>query len=209
MKTIRITNLTKVLGGREVLKNIDYDFHAGKIYGLKGKNGCGKTMLMRSIAGLIRPTSGEIIVDEKILYKDIDVPPSMGILIENPKFYFSWSAYKNIATLQGLKGNTDEEEIRNSIISVGLDPDDKRPVKKYSLGMRQRLGIAVATVGKPELILLDEPINAIDGQGVEDMTHLIKNLCTPDRIIIIACHDENEMNLLADVIIDMSEGMIL
>lgn len=209
MKTINLKNVTKKLAGREVLSDISYEFRAGQIYGLKGKNGCGKTMLMRSIAGLVEPTYGTVTIDGKVLYKDIDVPLSMGLLIENPKFYDNWSAVKNLVMLEELRGEYDIEEIRSCIKSVGLDPDDKRTVKKFSLGMKQRLGIAAATVGMPELVLLDEPINAIDGQGVQNMTEYIKSLKSDDRIIIIACHDENEMNILADTIINMSEGKIM
>ena len=209
MKTINLKNVTKKLAGREVLSDISYEFRAGQIYGLKGKNGCGKTMLMRSIAGPVEPTYGTVTIDGKVLYKDIDVPLSMGLLIENPKFYDNWSAVKNLVMLEELRGEYDIEEIRSCIKSVGLDPDDKRTVKKFSLGMKQRLGIAAATVGMPELVLLDEPINAIDGQGVQNMTEYIKSLKSDDRIIIIACHDENEMNILADTIINMSEGKIM
>jgi ABC-2 type transport system ATP-binding protein len=158
---IEITNLKKVIKGTIVLDDINYTFSGGRIYGLCGKNGCGKTMLMRLIAGLIYPSSGTIRIKDKVLGKDISFPESVGMLIENPSFLNDYTGKQNLEMLAGLQKNVDKAEVRRVLEQVGLDPDDKRKFYKYSLGMRQRLGIAAAIMGSPELILLDEPINAI------------------------------------------------
>lgn len=206
---ITIKDLNKCLGGVTVLKDIDYEFSGGKIYGLRGKNGCGKTMLMRSIAGLLKPTSGQILIDNKQLYKDIMVPESIGILIENPSFLPEYNSFQNLKLLSDLKLKCSDQELYDVIKSVGLDPNDKRKVRKYSLGMKQRLGIAAAIMGSPKIILLDEPINAIDESGVVAIRDIIRGLVSEDRIIIVACHDRDELDYMSDVIINMENGRIL
>lgn len=207
---IEIRNLTKVIKKTKVIDNVDITFEGGKIYGLSGKNGCGKTMLMRLISGLIYPTEGEVVIDGKILGKDCSFPKSIGLLIENPAFLEEYTAYENLRMLNGVGGNRlDKEEILSLIKSVGLDPHDSRKYYKFSLGMRQRLGIAAAIMGKPDVILLDEPINAIDEDGVSEIRDLIRSLSGEDRIIIIACHDKEEMEYMADEIIYMKDGKIV
>lgn len=207
---IEIRNVTKVIKKTKVIDNVDITFEGGKIYGLSGKNGCGKTMLMRLISGLIYPTEGEVVIDGKILGKDCSFPKSIGLLIENPAFWEEYTAYENLRMLNGVGGNRlDKEEILSLIKSVGLDPHDSRKYYKFSLGMRQRLGIAAAIMGKPDVILLDEPINAIDEDGVSEIRDLIRSLSGEDRIIIIACHDKEEMEYMADEIIYMKDGKIV
>ena len=207
---IEIRNVTKVIKKTKVIDNVDITFEGGKIYGLSGKNGCGKTMLMRLISGLIYPTEGEVVIDGKILGKDCSFPKSIGLLIENPAFLEEYTAYENLRMLNGVGGNRlDKEEILSLIKSVGLDPHDSRKYYKFSLGMRQRLGIAAAIMGKPDVILLDEPINAIDEDGVSEIRDLIRSLSGEDRIIIIACHDKEEMEYMADEIIYMKDGKIV
>lgn len=207
---IEIRNVTKVIKKTKVIDNVDITFEGGKIYGLSGKNGCGKTMLMRLISGLIYPTEGEVVIDGKILGKDCSFPKSIGLLIENPAFLEEYTAYENLRMLNGVGGNRlDKEEILRLIQSVGLDPHDSRKYYKFSLGMRQRLGIAAAIMGKPDVILLDEPINAIDEDGVSEIRDLIRSLSDEDRIIIIACHDKEEMEYMADEIIYMKDGKIV
>lgn len=206
---IEITNLKKVIKGATVLDDINYTFTGGRIYGLCGKNGCGKTMLMRLMAGLIYPSSGTIRIKDKVLGKDISFPESVGMLIENPSFLNEYTGKQNLEMLAGLQKNVDKAEVRRVLEQVGLDPDDKRKFYKYSLGMRQRLGIAAAIMGSPELILLDEPINAIDADGVQEIRAIIRGLSAETRIIIVACHDKSEMDYLADEKIYMSEGRII
>ena len=207
---IEIRNVTKVIKKTKVIDNVDITFEGGKIYGLSGKNGCGKSMLMRLISGLIYPTEGEVVIDGKILGKDCSFPKSIGLLIENPAFLEEYTAYENLRMLNGVGGNRlDKEEILSLIKSVGLDPHDSRKYYKFSLGMRQRLGIAAAIMGKPDVILLDEPINAIDEDGVSEIRDLIRSLSGEDRIIIIACHDKEEMEYMADEIIYMKDGKIV
>ena len=206
---IEITNLKKVIKGATVLDDINYTFTGGRIYGLCGKNGCGKTMLMRLMAGLIYPSFGTIRIKDKILGKDISFPESVGMLIENPSFLNDYTGKQNLEMLAGLQKNVDKAEVRRVLEQVGLDPDDKKKFYKYSLGMRQRLGIAAAIMGSPELILLDEPINAIDADGVQEIRAIIRGLSAESRIIIVACHDKSEMDYLADEKIYMSEGRII
>lgn len=206
---IEITNLKKVIKGTIVLDDINYTFSGGRIYGLCGKNGCGKTMLMRLIAGLIYPSFGTIRIKDKVLGKDISFPESVGMLIENPSFLNDYTGKQNLEMLAGLQKNVDKAEVRRVLEQVGLDPDDKRKFYKYSLGMRQRLGIAAAIMGSPELILLDEPINAIDTDGVQEIRAIIRGLSAENRIIIVASHDKSEMDYLADEKIYMSEGRLI
>ena len=207
---IEIKNVTKIIKKTKVIDRVSLKFEGGKIYGLSGKNGCGKTMLMRLISGLIYPTTGEIIINDKILGRDCSFPESIGLLIENPAFLTDYTAYENLKMLNGMVGKKlSKEEILDVIESVGLDPKDKRKYYKFSLGMKQRLGIAAAIMGKPEVILLDEPINAIDVDGVSEIRNLIRDLRDEDRVIVIACHDKEEMEYMADEIIYMKDGKIV
>ena len=205
---ISIEHVTKKIKNATVLKDICLEMKGGTVYGLQGKNGSGKTMLMRAISGLIRPTSGRIVINGEQLHKNISIPRSIGLLLENPSLLPEYDASQNLKLLAKMQGGVPEEEIRQLIRDVGLDDAGHKKVEKYSLGMKQRLGIAAAILGSPDIILLDEPINAIDGEGVEEIRSLILSLKNEKRIIIVACHDKEEMNLLADEIVHPRDGRI-
>lgn len=202
---ISIEHVTKKIKDATVLKDICLEMKGGTVYGLQGKNGSGKTMLMRAISGLIRPTSGRIVINGEQLHKNISIPRSIGLLLENPSLLPEYDASQNLKLLAKMQGGVPEEEIRQLIRDVGLDDAGHKKVEKYSLGMKQRLGIAAAILGSPDIILLDEPINAIDGEGVEEIRSLILSLKNEKRIIIVACHDKEEMNLLADEIVHLRD----
>ena len=205
---ISIEHVTKKIKNATVLKDICLEMKGGTVYGLQGKNGSGKTMLMRAISGLIRPTSGRIVINGEQLHKNISIPRSIGLLLENPSLLPEYDASQNLKLLAKMQGGVPEEEIRQLIRDVGLEDAGHKKVEKYSLGMKQRLGIAAAILGSPDIILLDEPINAIDGEGVEEIRSLILSLKNEKRIIIVACHDKEEMNLLADEIVPLRDGRI-
>lgn len=205
---ISIEHVTKKIKDATVLKDICLEMKGGTVYGLQGKNGSGKTMLMRAISGLIRPTSGRIVINGEQLHKNISIPRSIGLLLENPSLLPEYDASQNLKLLAKMQGGVPEDEIRQLIRDVGLDDAGHKKVEKYSLGMKQRLGIAAAILGSPDIILLDEPINAIDGEGVEEIRSLILSLKNEKRIIIVACHDKEEMNLLADEIVHLRDGRI-
>lgn len=205
---IELKNISKTIKGAKVLNNINYVFQSGKVYGFQGKNGCGKTMLMRIISGLIRPTNGTIDIDGKFLWKDITFPDSIGTLIENPAFIDGYTGFANLKILASIKGKISDEDIRAALTKVGLNPDDKRKYRKYSLGMKQKLGIACAFMEYPDIVILDEPINAIDKEGVILVREILDDLKKKDKLIIIACHDAEEMKILADEIIQINEGEI-
>lgn len=205
---ISIEHVTKKIKDATVLKDICLEMKGGTVYGLQGKNGSGKTMLMRAISGLIRPTSGRIVINGEQLHKNISIPRSIGLLLENPSLLPEYDASQNLKLLAKMQGGVPEEEIRQLIRDVGLEDAGHKKVEKYSLGMKQRLGIAAAILGSPDIILLDEPINAIDGEGVEEIRSLILSLKNEKWIIIVACHDKEEMNLLADEIVHLRDGRI-
>lgn len=205
---ISIEHVTKKIKDATVLKDICLEMKGGTVYGLQGKNGSGKTMLMRAISGLIRPTSGRIVINGEQLHKNISIPRSIGLLLENPSLLPECDASQNLKLLAKMQGGVPEDEIRQLIRDVGLEDAGHKKVEKYSLGMKQRLGIAAAILGSPDIILLDEPINAIDGEGVEEIRSLILSLKNEKRIIIVACHDKEEMNLLADEIVHLRDGRI-
>ncbi|MFQ9076744.1 ABC transporter ATP-binding protein [Gemmiger formicilis] len=205
---VELKNVSKRLNDVTVLEDISLTLESGTIYGLKGKNGCGKTMLMRMMAGLIYPTSGTVSIDGEILHKDIATPRSIGILIENPAFLPGYTGQRNLELLAGLTGKADRTQIAKTMSRVGLDPNDKRTYRKYSLGMKQRLGIACALMECPDLILLDEPINAIDEKGVPKIWEALQEEKQRGALIVLACHDTEELTSLADQIITIEEGKI-
>lgn len=205
---IKIENLTKIIKGKTVLDNINYTFEEGTIYGLYGRNGSGKTMLLRAIAGLIFPTEGKISFDEKVLHKDISFPPSVGVIIENTHLLPQYDAFTNLKILAKIKNIATDEDIKNALEIVGLDPESKAKVKTYSLGMKQRLAIAQAVFESPKLLLLDEPTNALDEKSVQDIRNLLLDLKGKGIIIIIASHNKEDINLLSDKIIEVDNGKI-
>lgn len=205
---VRLEDYCKSFKSAEVLKNINLTLESGKVIGLKGKNGSGKTMLMRAISGLILPTSGKVYINDKELGRHISFPPSIGILIENPSFISNYTGFKNLKILASIQNRISDDEIRDAIRKVGLDPDDKRTFKKYSLGMKQGLGIAAAIMERPDIVILDEPINALDEAGAGLIKGLLDELKANGSLIIIACHDTEELNYLSDEIYEIYDGEI-
>ncbi len=205
---VRLEDYCKSFKSAEVLKNINLTLESGKVIGLKGKNGSGKTMLMRAISGLILPTSGKVYINDKELGRQISFPPSIGILIETPSFISNYTGFKNLKILASIQNRISDDEIRDAIRKVGLDPDDKRTFKKYSLGMKQRLGIAAAIMERPDIVILDEPINALDEAGAGLIKGLLDELKANGSLIIIACHDTEELNYLSDEIYEIYDGEI-
>jgi ABC-2 type transport system ATP-binding protein len=204
---IKLTDVSKTIKGTKVLDNINLELTSGKVYGLKGKNGSGKTMLMRAICGLIR-TDGSIEIDGKILGKDMSFPKSIGVLIENPAFISNYTGFKNLKVLASIQNRIGDEDIRKALRQVQLDPDDKRTYRKYSLGMKQKLGIAAAFMENPDIIILDEPINALDEAAAKQVHEILDEQKNRGALIIIACHDKEELEMLSDEIIEISEGTV-
>ena len=206
---IDIKNINKTIGNNVVLDNISISLEKGKIYGFRGKNGSGKTMLFRAICGLINVDSGEIIIDNKVLGKDISFPNSLGVLIEYPGFLDNLTGFKNLKYLAEIKGIISDKDKEEAIKKVGLDPKDTRKFKKYSLGMKQRLGIAQAIMEDPELIILDEPTNALDIDGVRLINDIILDMKSKGKTILIANHDKEELESVADKILFVDRGRII
>lgn len=208
MAQIEIKNVTKIIKHNTVIDNVSLTVNSGKITGLKGVNGSGKTMLMRLVSGLILPTSGEIIIDGETLGKDITFPRSIGTLIENPAFLDNYSGFQNLKLLASIQGKISDEEIREAIIAVELNPDDKKKFRKYSLGMKQRLGIATAVMEHPDIIILDEPTNALDSDGVQMVKRILQKEKERGALILISCHDLDVLKELSDVIYLMNVGRL-
>lgn len=203
---IVLDNVKKVIKKATVIDGISAKWKSGKVYGLCGYNGCGKTMLMRLVAGLIRPTEGSVSIDGKILGKDIDFPESIGLMIENPAFLDNYTALENLKLIASLKKKATEKDCIKALKRVNLDPNDVRTFKKFSLGMKQRLGIAAAIFEKPDLILLDEPTNALDADGTELAAKIIKAEKKRGALIILACHEREFLENAADEIIKIEYG---
>ncbi len=208
MSEIVVNEVSKSIYGVPIINSISMKLVSGNVYGFQGINGSGKTMLMRLICGLIYPTKGEIIIDGKRLGKEITFPQSVGLLLENPAFLDSYTGYENLEMLASIKNIITREEIHEAITSVGLDPLDKRKYKKFSLGMKQRLGIAAAIMEKPDILILDEPTNSLDSSGVS----LVKTIIAKERergaIIILACHDLPVLQDVSDEIFLLEQGKI-
>lgn len=205
---ICINHATKYIKKALILDDVCLKLSSGTVYGLNGPNGSGKTMLMRLVAGLIRPTSGEIIIDGQKLGVDMDFPTSMGLLIEQPAFISSYTGFRNLQLLAEIRGKTRPEQIRKAIIDVGLSPNDTKKYRKYSLGMKQRLGIAAAIMECPDIILLDEPSNALDVAGAKQIKQLIHRERNRGAIVMLASHDSSFLNSVSDRIISISDGRI-
>lgn len=206
---IKIKNIEKNIKGNQVLNNVCCEMKSGRVYGIYGRNGSGKTMLMRCILGLIRSDSGTVKIDGKQIGKDIDFPESVGAMIENPGFFPYATGYENLKMLAEIKGIIGEEEIRDAIRRVGLDDNDKRTVSKYSLGMRQRLAIAQAIMEKPDLLVLDEPTNALDEEGVNIFRKIIVSEAMRGALVILSSHNKEDIEILSDVKIKMESGKIV
>ncbi len=205
---ISVQNVTKRFGDETVLTDVSHDFEEGKIHGIVGNNGSGKTVLMKCICGFLLPTKGKIFVNYKQVGKDMDFPDDMGIIIETPGFLPTVSGMKNLQILASLKRKIDNDTIWKTIKLVGLDPAMKKHVGKYSLGMRQRLGIAQAIMEDPSIMILDEPLNGLDKSGVAQMRELIKGLRVKGKTIILASHNQIDIDELCDTVCEMDAGIL-
>ncbi len=209
MMNIKISHVSKTIKNNPVIKDISMELQSGAVYGFKGINGSGKTMLMRLISGLIRPTQGEISMNGKILGKDISFPNSIGVFLENPAFLDAYSGFNNLKLLASIKSVASDEDIRNTLLRVGLDPDSNKKYKKYSLGMKQRLGIAAAIMEKPEIVILDEPTNSLDEDGVDLVKHIVRNEKERGALVVVSCHDEGILKGMSDEVFLLEQGRLI
>lgn len=205
---ICVENMTKAFGNQEVLKTVCVKFEMGKIYGIVGRNGSGKTVLLKCICGLLYPSTGTVTVGGKVVGKDVDYPENIGFIIETPGFLPRYSGLKNLKYLASIRGKVKEDEIRKYIELVGLNPDNKKHVGNYSLGMKQRLGIAQALMENPDILILDEPMNALDNNGVEDMRKVLLEMKEKGKLIIIASHVRDDIDILCDEVYGIDAGIM-
>lgn len=203
-----VEDIVKSFKGIMVLDHVNISFEKGKIHGIIGRNGSGKTVLIKIICGLVQPDEGHVRVNGKEIGKDVDFPENIGVIIEAPGFLPSLSAYKNLDYLASLRGVIGKEQIRSAISMVGLDPDDKKHVGKYSLGMKQRLGIAQAIMENPEILILDEPMNALDKNGVAEIRELLLRLKKEGKTILIVSHNSEDIRMLCDTVHEMDGGKL-
>ncbi|MEK5296700.1 ABC transporter ATP-binding protein [Bacillus sp. FSL R5-0659] len=208
MSIIELNAVTKIIRKQTVLEDINLSLEKGKIIGFVGHNGSGKTMLFRVIAGLVKPSAGEVIVSDQILHKQISFPKSISVLLEKPAFLEQYSGFDNLKFLADIQKRIDDQQIRQVIESVGLNPDDKRSVKTYSLGMKQKLAIAQAIMEKPDIILLDEPMNGLDEDSVENVYHLIKAENERGATVLLTSHHKKDIEELCHVVFKMNAGKI-
>lgn len=202
-------HVTKVIGKNTVIDHINCTIQTGNITGLKGINGSGKTMMMRLIAGLIYPTEGQVIVDGKVVGKDVSFPPSLGVMLENPAFLNPYSGYENLKLLAGINHSISADEINQALSRVGLLKNKDKKYKKYSLGMKQRLGIAAAIMEHPSILLLDEPTNSLDKSGVELVKQIVQEERARGATVVLSCHDAAVLEDLAEEIISIECGKIV
>lgn len=205
---ISVEHVYKDFNGEQVLKDVTHGFEAGKIHGIVGNNGSGKTVLFKCMCGFLFPSKGKIFIDYEQVGVDMDFPEDMGIIIETPGFLPNISGFKNLQILASLKRKIGNKEVWRTIKRVGLDPAMKKHVAKYSLGMRQRLGIAQAIMEDPMYLVLDEPFNGLDKQGVADMRELIKSLREEGKTIILASHNTTDIEELCDTVCEMDAGVL-
>ncbi len=203
---ITVNNVSLKIKKDVILQNINAEFEDGKIHGIIGRNGSGKTMLMKCICGFIKPTEGEITVAGKRIGIDCDFPESVGVIIETPEFIPYYTGFKNLKLLADIRHKITDDDIRRSIELVGLDPKLKKSVKKYSLGMRQRLGLAQAIMENPDLLILDEPMNGLDKDGVGEMRKYLLDLKEQGKTILIASHSAEDIDVLCDTVVEMDKG---
>ena len=205
---IKVDKVIKKFGSDIALDNVSIEFERGKIYGIVGRNGSGKTVLFKTIIGFLKPTSGRVIEGGKEIGRDTDFADNIGIIIETPGFLSSYSGYKNLEYLASIKNIIGKKEIEKSMERVGLEPNSKKKVGKYSLGMCQRLGIAQAIMENPDILILDEPMNGLDNQGVEDVREILLNLKDEGKSIILASHNKEDIEALCDEVYEMDHGKL-
>ena len=206
--TIEVRNAAKILHNIPVLQDVNLTLNSGTIYGLRGVNGSGKTMLMRLLAGLIRPSKGMVLVDGRELGKELSFPPDMGMLIENPAFLDGYTAAQNLRLLAGIRRKVGDDRIWQVLEQAGLNYEDNRKYRQFSLGMKQRLGIAGAVLEHPRFLLVDEPTNALDTDGVAMVRQILQEEKKQGALIVLACHDFSVLQELSDVIYSVKEGRV-
>lgn len=205
---IEVQNVVKRFRDQVVLKNVSISFEKGQIHGIVGRNGSGKTVLFKCICGLMHPEEGVILVNGKRVGRDVDMPEDIGAIIEAPGFLPNYSGYKNLRFLANIRRKIGKEEILNVLKTVGLDPESRKHVGKYSLGMRQRLGIAQAIMEDPEILILDEPMNGLDNAGVQDIWALLLELKAQGKTILLASHNHEDIAALCDTVHEMDGGVL-
>ncbi len=205
---LTVENLSKKIKDKTILNNINLELESGNVYGFVGRNGCGKTMLFRAVSGLINIDSGKVILDGKELHVDMQILPDMGIILENAGLYTEFTGKKNLEILSKIRNKISSEDIDDAIRRVGLDPDDKRTVRKYSLGMKQRIALAQAIMEHPSIIILDEPTNALDEDGVKKIRQIIMEEKERGSMILLASHNREDIEQLADKVFYMVDGEI-
>lgn len=205
---IKVENVKKTFGDEMVLKGISCEFEKGKTHAVVGNNGSGKSVFFKCICGFIEPTEGKILVGGKEIGKDVDFPESLGLIIERPGFLPGLSGFKNLRLLANIRGLISDEQIKDTIVRVGLDPASKKGVGKYSMGMKQRLGIAQAIMENPEVLILDEPFNGLDKDGVQEIRELIMELKASGKTIFLTSHNNEDIKVLADVVWEMDGGRL-
>lgn len=206
--TIEVKNVSKTIRRQSVIEHVSLSMRSGNIYGFQGINGSGKTMLMRLIAGLIVPTEGSISINEKVLGQEITFPERMGLFLEHPAFLDRYSGFDNLKMLSSIQNRITEPQIRRALELVGLNPADKKHYRKFSLGMKQRLGIAAAMMEQPDLLLLDEPTNALDTDGIASVKKILSAERARGALILISCHDFSLLREMSDEIFILETGQI-
>lgn len=209
MKEIKVSGIEKSFKKQKVLREISMEFLPGNIYGITGYNGSGKTVFFKCICGLVSPDSGQISFDEKILKKDIDMIENAGVIIDEPAFLGNYSAYRNLYFLYTINHSANKNHIRAVLEKVGLDPDSSKKVKHFSLGMKQRLAIAQAIMEDPEILILDEPMNGLDKQGIAEMRQLFLEQKEMGKIILLASHNREDIDILCDEVYEMEKGKLV
>lgn len=206
---IKVENVVRKFKENNALNGVSINFEKGKIHGIVGRNGSGKTVLFKCICGFMPMTSGKITVSGKAIGKDADIPDNVGLIIETPGFLPNYSGFKNLKLLACIKRKIDDKKIMETMERVGLDPKSKKHVNKYSLGMRQRLGIAQAIMEDPDILVLDEPMNGLDNEGVEEMRELFLNLRNEGKTILLASHNKGDIEYLCDTVREMDHGNVI
>jgi len=205
---IKIEGLIKRFKETTAVNNVSISFEKNKIHGIIGRNGSGKTVLFKCICGLMYPDAGIVTVRGKRVGKDVDIPKDIGSIIEAPGFLPNYSGIKNLQFLAGINRKINKDQIKQSLIMVGLDPESKKHVGKYSLGMRQRLGIAQAIMEDPDILVFDEPMNGLDRDGVKEIRDLLLDLKQKGTTILLASHNKEDIDLLCDTVHEMHKGLI-
>ena len=209
MAMISVEHVSLTIGTAQILRDVSARFEEGQIHGIVGRNGSGKTMLMKCICGFIRPDSGKILLDRKQVGRDVDFPPDLGLLIETPGFVPYYSGLKNLELLAAINRRASKERLNVCMEQLGLGDAKNKRVSKYSMGMRQRLGIAQAIMEDPQLLILDEPLNGLDEQGVEDIRALLLELKGQGKTILLSSHNREDIDLLCDSVYEMNMGVLI